>query len=177
MVAVFKSASVKAETKTADAELAKIQAFVLDPVEPILHLLARFQEEDNELTTDDAVVSLQDALRLIGNSSCQISSIRRKKVLRALNPEIQDLAAEKEHFKEDAPQLFGNGFEKVMKERAESIRILQKASKTASVPQQKKFSQRPLHCPPKEAAARTTAARKTAGQWQQRWPTASNTNK
>ena len=140
---------MKAETKTADAELAKIQAFVLDPVGPLLHLLERFQEEDNELTTDDAVASLQDALRLIGNSSCQISSIRRKKVLRALNPEIQDLAAEKEHFKEDAPQLFRNGFEKVMKERAESIRILQKASKTASVPQQKKFSQRPLHCPQK----------------------------
>ena len=148
--AVFKSAPVKTETKTADAELGKIQALVLDPVGPLLHLIERLQNEDEELTTEDAVASLHDALRLVGNASCQISTIRRKKVLKALNPEIQDLAAEEEHFREAAPQLFGNGFEKVMKDRAESIKILQKASKTSLPQQQKKlFSKRPLHCPPK----------------------------
>ena len=175
--AVFKSAPVKAETKTADAELGKIQAFVLDPVGPLLHLLERFQEEDEEMTTEDAVASLHDALRLVGNASCQISTIRRKRVLKALNPKIQDLAAEEEHFKEAAAQLFGNGFEKVMKDRAESIKILQKASKTSLPQQQKKFFPKGRSTAPQRGSGQNHGSRKDNRQWQQRRPTASSTTK
>ena len=64
--------------------------------------------------------------------SALISTIRRTKVLKALNPDIQDLASEEGHFTEDAPKLFRGGFEKAMKERAESIKILPKTSTAGS---------------------------------------------
>ena len=71
--AVFKSATGKAETKTTDAELVKIQAFVLDPVGPLLHLLEKCQDKEAsaEMSTDEVVKDLQDTLRLIGNASSQ----------------------------------------------------------------------------------------------------------
>ena len=95
---------------------------------------------------------MEEALRLLGNASAQLSTARRKRVLKTLNPEIQDLAGEQGHFKEAAPLLFGQGFEKTMKERAESLRILQKATKPP--PHQQKFFQRGHStAPPKEAAA------------------------
>ncbi len=49
-------------------------------------------------------------------------------MLTALNSDIQDLGSEEGHFKEAAPKLFGSGFEKAMKERAESMKILAKMS-------------------------------------------------
>ena len=36
---IFKSSSVGAEVKSADAELARLQAFVLDPVGPLIRVL------------------------------------------------------------------------------------------------------------------------------------------
>ncbi len=175
---VFKSASGKAETKTADAELARIQSFVLDPVGPLLHLLERFQaaDDDNPLAVEDAAHDIQEALRLIGNTSMQISTVRRKKVLKALNPEIQDLATEGRHFRDAAPQLFGSGFEKVMKDRAESIQILQKASKTASNSGQsypKKFFQKGRPTAPQRGGGQNSQGRRQK-QWQQRRPTATS---
>ena len=174
MDAVFKSASGKADTKTADAELGKIQAFVFDPVGPLLHLLEKVSEEDTDMTREDIAHELKDALRLIGNTSSHISTIRRKKILKALNPEIQDLATEEGHFKEAAPQLFGAGFEKVMKDRAESIKILQRASKpaTSSAPQPKKFFSKGRSTAPPRGGGQNHGRREK--QWQQRRPAATS---
>ncbi len=94
------------KVKTADAELSRIQAFVLDPINPLLHLLERLhQAEDGEgISFEEMIHGAQEALRLIGNAFSQISTTRRKKVLKALNPDIQDLATEEGHFKESAPR-------------------------------------------------------------------------
>ncbi len=62
---VFKSATGKAETKMADAELGKIQAFVLDPVGPLLHLLEKIKDEDTEMTMEEAEHDIREALCLI----------------------------------------------------------------------------------------------------------------
>ncbi len=124
---IFKTVSGKAETKANGTELARLQAFVLDPVGPLLLLLNKLETED-AIEVEEAVDFIHDALRLLGNASAQFSTARRKRVLKALNPDIQDLASEKGHFKEAAPKLFGPGFEKAMKERAESIKILAKMS-------------------------------------------------
>ena len=122
---IFKSSSVKSEVKTNDAELARVQAFVLDPVGPRIKMLHCLDEE--EYSIEDARSDLTDALRLLGNASAQISHTRRKKILKAVNPEIQDLAGEEELFKTASPRLFGEGFEQKMKDRAESMKLLSRA--------------------------------------------------
>ena len=122
---VFKTKS-KAETKTADAELARIQAFVHDPVGPLvqlLHGLDTEEEAEPRISADDARVAVKDAIRLLGNASAQISKLRRKKVLKKMNPDIQDLADE-DIFQEAAPDLFGSEFEKRMRKRAKSLQVL-----------------------------------------------------
>ena len=156
---MFKSASVKPEAKTTDAELARLQAFVLDPVGPLTNILHRLDEEDYSL--DEAKSDVSEALRLLGNASSQISRTRRKKVLKSLNPDIQDLAGEEDLFKAAAPNLFGAGFEAKMKDRAESVKLLSKAK--APPPQHKKFFR----------GGRSTAPRRGSGhsqrggkQWQ-----------
>ena len=47
--------------------------------------------------------------------------------MKELNADIQDLADEEENFKEAAPKLFGNGFERTAKERAEAVKLLKGA--------------------------------------------------
>ena len=69
---------------------------------------------------------LEDAITLLGNAVGQTSKIRRKRVLRVCNPDIQDLADEEVLFAEAAPNLFGQNFETKMKERAESIKLLRR---------------------------------------------------
>ena len=68
-------------------------------------------------------MAVKDAIRLLGNASAQISKLRRKKVLKKMNPDIQDLANE-DIFQEAAPDLFGSEFEKRMRKRAKSLQVL-----------------------------------------------------
>ena len=89
---VFKS-SVKAEVKMADSELARIQAFVLDQVGPLATVLKAMEEGGDDFTLD-AQSGLRDAIKLLGNASSQICRLRRRKILKAVNPDIQDLANE-----------------------------------------------------------------------------------
>ena len=53
-----------------------------------------------------ARVAVSDAIKLLGNASAQISKLRRKKILKAVNPDIQGLA-EEDILQEAAPNLFG----------------------------------------------------------------------
>ena len=135
---LFKSSLLAAEAKAADTELACIQAFVLDSVGPLIRILKATEEDqtsEDSVSLDEEKVAIADALRLLGNASAQISRLRRKKILKAVNPEIQDLADE-DIFASAAPDLFGQDFEGKMKERAESLKLLNAASKP---PPSKKF--------------------------------------
>ena len=86
---VFKTASEKPEAKSADTELARIQVFVHDPVGPMVQLLQKMEEETEfPISLDDARVALSDAIKLLGNASAQISKLRRKKMLKAVNPAV-----------------------------------------------------------------------------------------
>ncbi len=67
-------------------------------------------ENGEAISFDEVTCNVQEVLRLIGNASSQISTTRRKKALKALNPNIQDLVTEEDHFKESAPQIFGTRF-------------------------------------------------------------------
>ena len=126
---VFKS-SVKAEVKAADSELSSIQAFVLDPVGPLARVVKAMEEGGDDFTLEDAQSALRDAIKLLGNTSSQICRLTRRKILKAVNPDIQDLADE-EIYADTAPNLFGQGFEGKMKARAESIKLITAAKPLA----------------------------------------------
>lgn len=125
---IFKTAAAsKAEVKATDTELARLQAFVLDPAAPLFHLLAEIDNQGSDVSIADVRHVISEALRLVGNASSQISQTRRKRIIKALNPDLQDLASEDTLFAEAGSSLFGQGFEKRMKERAESVQLLSKA--------------------------------------------------
>ena len=56
---------------------------------------------------------ITDSIKLLGNASANMSQLRWKRVLKAVNPDIMDIA-EKDIFKTSALSLFGNGFERKM---------------------------------------------------------------
>ena len=126
---IFKT-SAKLEARTADAELARIQAFVLDPVGPLARVLHAMEDSGDNITMEEAQSALCDVVKLLGNASYQISKLRRRKILKAVNPDIQDLA-EEDIFHGAAPDLFGQGFEAKMKERAESLKLIAAAKNPA----------------------------------------------
>ena len=71
-------------------------------------------------------MGVTDTLQLLENAVSQTSKIRRKRILKTCNPDITNLADKQELFQDAAPNLFGDGFELKMKERAEAVRVLHK---------------------------------------------------
>lgn len=141
---VFKSSlGSKTDVKAIDTELARAQAFVLDPVGPLSYMLGKL-ESDQGISFDELGKAIRESITLLGNASSQISKTRRKRVLKTLNPKMQDMADEQELFNSSAPQLFGPGFETKMKERSDSMKILEKSS-TRPPPFKKKQFFRPSH--------------------------------
>ena len=112
---LFKTQSVRSDVKAANVELARLQAFMLDPVGPLVDVLKGIDLES--ISVEDARSALFESLHLQGNASAQISRLRRKRVLKAVNPDIQDPADEDEPFTKASPYLFRSGFEVRMKER------------------------------------------------------------
>ena len=79
---------------------------MLDPVGPLIWFL-KVAEDDHDnpgIMMDEAKTAIADAVRLLGNASTQISWVQMRKHLKALNPDIQDLADEDIH-REAAPDL------------------------------------------------------------------------
>lgn len=69
---------------------------------------------DNNLdyTMEEILRDITDAIRLFGYTSSQASRMRRKKILKAVNPNIQDLAEQKTDPSRATPFLFGEGSKK-----------------------------------------------------------------
>ncbi len=95
--------------------------FVLDPVGPLVQLLE--QTETGTVSQEEVAETITSTIQLLGNTSVQISRLRRKKVLKEFNPDIQDLADD-DNFEGSAPKLFGRGLEVRAKERTEAVRLL-----------------------------------------------------
>ena len=82
-----------------------MQVFVLDPVGPLINVLHRSEDDTYMYSVEVAHSDLTEALHLMRNALAQISRTCRKKVLKALNLDIQDLAREDELYKNAAPNL------------------------------------------------------------------------
>ena len=114
------------EVRAKDEELAWIQVFMLDPAGPLIRVLKAMKDHPDKLgiTIDETKTTKADAVRLQGNASEWISRVRRRKLLKVVYPEIQDLTNE-DIYCEAAPSLFGIGFESKIKERADCMKLLQ----------------------------------------------------
>ena len=110
---------------------------------PLIRLLHACEDDSSSLSMDDAKSAVADAIRLLGNASAGMSKLRRKRILKSVNPDIADLA-EEDIFQSAAPNLFGSGFEAKMKERAESVKLLSSASRSIQSQLRKFF---PRGCP------------------------------
>ena len=72
---------------------------------------------------------------------------RRKKVLKELNKNLQPLAEEEGTFAEAAPLLFGNGFEKQMKDHVEALKCLRNPQDSRKAVFSKRPPPQPTHTP------------------------------
>ena len=108
----------------------KHQSHTLPREKPIVELLQALEQDPEGSKMDRPPEEvLRDTLRLLGNAVHQTSWMWRKRVL---NPDIQDLADNEEIFKEAAPNLFGENFEKKMKVAVKILSKSQSQSGTSS---------------------------------------------
>lgn len=114
-----------------DRKLSRLQNFTLDAAGPFVAALEEATTEDGSPNLDLIVNCLQQGLVLLGNASSHFSHERRLKILENLNPDLKSLA-EDEDYSKAPPFLFGKGFEKLAKDRADAVQCLRKATSSSS---------------------------------------------
>ena len=134
--------SITKDTKEADANLAKIQTLVLDAVSPLVHIIECSRR--GQLTNNTSEKASKLALRLIANESAHIAKERRKNALKDLNRDLLTLVEDNENLRGVAPMLFGDGFEKTMKEHIDAMQSIRKTS-SGSRTTESFFSKEPPH--------------------------------
>ena len=110
--------------KDADRASTRIQTLVLDAACPLINMLESARK--GTLNTKEAAGSAQQALKLLGNASANISRERKQKATQHLNPELATLVDDEESFKDAAPMLFGKTFDQRAKDHIDAIRSLKK---------------------------------------------------
>ena len=127
-----------------DKELSRLQNFFLDAVGPLVAAFEELGKEEPDANRTCAAV--QQALLLLGNASTHLSHVRRTKILKRLNRDVQSLAKDAD-FSQAAPYLFGEGIEQKIKDRMEAVRVLRR---TTTEFKPKNFFR---EAPPKEAVS------------------------
>lgn len=80
---------------------------------PLVSTIEELLRKD-ETDPDCVSAAMQQALLFLGNASVHFSQVRSAKVLKWLNPAVQNLAKDK-IFSQSAPYLFGKGIEQKIK--------------------------------------------------------------
>ena len=113
------------EIRDADSNVAKLQTLTLDAVAPLVHILEEAQR--GSLTVKTAVDAAGAALAYLGNASAHMTCEPRKQVLRDLNKDLLPHTEDKEAFKGATPLLFGETFERRMKDHLKSLKCLRRS--------------------------------------------------
>ena len=112
--------------KDADRASARIQTLVLDAAAPLINILESARK--GTLNTKEAAETAQQALKLLGNASANISMGRRHKATQHLNTELVTLLDDEQSFKDAAPLLFGKTFDQRARDHIEAVKSLKKTS-------------------------------------------------
>ena len=95
-------------TKSNDWSLSRIQALMLDTLAPLTEVMEQFNSEAEEVSSKVIAKAVEDAIKLLGNASSQMSLLRRTLVLQEYNKELVAWTQHREDkFNEEAPALFG----------------------------------------------------------------------
>jgi len=98
--------------RLSNTELSRLQALTLDAVGPLAFLLEESQKDGVDvISAAELAGAMKTAITLLGNAVSQTSYLRRRKILKELNPDLEDLTEKNSIFKGAAPLLFGEGFE------------------------------------------------------------------
>ena len=120
-------------TKSNDWSLSRIQALMLDAVAPLTEVMELFHSEADEVSSEQIAKAVEAAITLLGNASCQMSALRRTRVLQEYNRDLVEWAQNREEkFNEEAPALFGQSFPKDVSEYLDQVASLKKAKATAN---------------------------------------------
>ena len=119
-----------------------IQTLVLDVACSLINMLESARK--GTLNTKETAESAQQALKLLGNASANISRERRQKATQHLNLELATLVDNEESFKDTAAMLFGETFDQRAKGHIDPIRSLKK---TSSLPRDSLFRGATPQCP------------------------------
>lgn len=91
-------------------------------------LLEQISHDSDRLSIDDFKLAASTAAELIGNTSAQISKLRREKVESSINKKLLPLDKEDGDFLNMATNLFGPNFSKWTKEHLDQMKSLQAAT-------------------------------------------------
>ena len=101
---------------------------MLDSIAPVSSLLEQISHDSDRLLIDDFKLAASTAAELIGNTSAQISKLRREKVESSINKKLLPLDKEDGDFLNMATNLFGPNFSKWTKEHLDQMKSLQAAT-------------------------------------------------
>ena len=133
-------------TKSNDWSLSRIQALMLDAMAPLTEVIELFNSGAEELSSEQIAKAVETAITLLGNASCQMSAMRRTRVLQEYNRELVEWAQRRENFNSEAPALFGPNFPKDVSEYLDQVASLKKAKAAAnSSGFRKAYPYRPPH--------------------------------
>ena len=114
--------------KSTDRELARLQTFVLDSMAPLSSLMEMISHGADKVSIEDIKIATSTATELIGNTSAQISRLRREKLIQSINKNLLPLVKEDGDFLEAPPNLFGADFSKRAKDHLDQVKSLKAAS-------------------------------------------------
>jgi len=107
-------------------------------------LVATFEELLSEEPDADCMsAAVQQALLFLGNISAHFSQLRRSKILKKLNPDVQSLAKDAD-FSQAAPYLFGEAIEEKVKSRVDVVHMLKRSSASSDYVNKQFFSKKLL---------------------------------
>ena len=112
-----------AATKTADKQLVKIQALLLDSVAPLISILEAHHNGDT-LDQKEVIQVVRSGITLIGNANAHLLHLRRERIVGEINKALLPIVGDGSNFKEAAPLLFGMEFAKKSKEMVEQVKAM-----------------------------------------------------
>ncbi|CAB3979010.1 Hypothetical predicted protein [Paramuricea clavata] len=113
----------KMSVENCDKELIKVQRHVLNVRAP-LTALYDLLESKQELSHDQMLSLVEQAICLLGNAANSLSVLRRTKILYAIN--LAKISLAEAPFANAGKQLFGKDITKIAADRADIVRNLQK---------------------------------------------------
>ena len=101
----------------------RTQEMYMEAMAPLVSCLE--QADGEEFTLKEAILMIQSALVLLGDAGRHQSSLRRKELMKHLNPQLQSLMKDSD-FKDAQPFLFGEDFVEKAKTKLEAAAALKK---------------------------------------------------